>query len=93
MVWLFKVGVIVTVCVLVFRPDIVTAFWATVTILFVIYVVIDLLGDWIDRVLLGKDSRKGHRRRRHRVLLGENSRKEYHRRRGGRRKEDRIASS
>ncbi len=93
MVWLFKVGVIATVCVLVFRPDIVTAFWATVTILFVIYVVIDLLGDWIDRILLGKNSRKERRRRRHRVLLGKNSRKEYHRRRGGRRKEDRIASS
>jgi hypothetical protein len=62
MVWLSKVGVIATVCVLVFRPDIVTAFWATVTILFVIHVVIDLFGDWIDRVLLSKNSRKGDRR-------------------------------
>ncbi|MDH3671945.1 MAG: hypothetical protein OES46_12390 [Gammaproteobacteria bacterium] len=62
MVWLSKVGVITTVCVLVFRPDIVTAFWATVTILFVIYVVIDLFGDSIDRILLGKNSRKEDRR-------------------------------
>ncbi len=62
MVWLSKVGVIATVCVLVFRPDIVTAFWATVTILFVIYVVIDLFGEWVDRILLGKNSRKENRR-------------------------------
>ena len=65
MVWLSKVGVIATVCVLVFRPDIVTAFWATVTILFVIYVVIDLFGEWVDRILLGKNSRKENRRTRH----------------------------
>jgi hypothetical protein len=64
MVWLSKVGVIATVCVLVFRPDIVTAFWATVTILFVIYVVIDLFGEWVDRILLGKNSRKENRRTR-----------------------------
>ncbi len=64
MVWLSKVGIIATVCVLVFRPDIVTAFWATVTILFVIYVVIDLFGEWVDRVLLGKYSRQENRRTR-----------------------------
>lgn len=62
MVWLSKVGVIATVCVLVFRPDIVTAFWATVTVLFVIHVVIDLFGEGIDRVLLGKNSRTEDRR-------------------------------
>ncbi len=64
MVWLSKVGIIATVCVLVFRPDIVTAFWATVIIVFVIYVVIDLFGDWVDRILLGKNSRKENRRTR-----------------------------
>ena len=64
MVWLSKVGIIATVCVLVFRPDIVTAFWATVTILFVIYVVIDLFREWVDRVLLGKYSRQENRRTR-----------------------------
>lgn len=64
MIWLSKVGIIATVCVLVFRPDIVTAFWATVTIVFVIYVVIDLFGEWIDRILLGKNSRKENRRTR-----------------------------
>ncbi len=64
MVWLSKVGVIATVCVLVFRPDIVTAFWVTVTILFVVYVVIDLFGEWVDRILLGKNSRRENRRTR-----------------------------
>ena len=64
MVWLSKVGIIATVCVLVFRPDIVTAFWATVSTLFVIYVVIDLFGDWTDRILLGKNSRREDRRTR-----------------------------
>ena len=62
MVWLAKVGIIATACVLVFRPDIVTAFWATVIILFAIYVAIDLFGDWIDRALLGKNSRRKDRR-------------------------------
>jgi len=39
-------------------------FLAPITILFVIYVVIDLFGEWVDRILLGKYSRQENRRTR-----------------------------
>lgn len=42
MVWLSIIGVIATLCYLVLQPDVVAAFWATVGIVFVIYVLLDL---------------------------------------------------
>ncbi|MFQ6022352.1 MAG: hypothetical protein ACE5NW_06485 [Acidiferrobacterales bacterium] len=61
MVWLLIIGSIAVVCLLAFRPDVVAAFWATVTIVCFAFLMREMFDEWFGRER--QDRRRGPGRR------------------------------